>query len=107
MFEVDLLIAGRAVPAAIGAMAAETGASPLWAGFNLRQPAGVVLVLDDADLDAAVACANHSASGLSAGVFGRDRARALQVARRIDSGIHEFTELRRLTVQTTPRHDPS
>lgn len=72
-------------------------------------------------------------------MFGRDVARAMQVARRIESGIchvngptvhdeaqmpfggvkgsgigrfggmagvHEFTDLRWITVQTTPRHYP-
>lgn len=90
-------------------------------------------------VDEAIACANDNDYGLSAAVFGRDMARALEVARRIDSGIchvngptvhdeaqmpfggvkasgigrfggragvHEFTELRWLTVQTTPRHYP-
>ncbi len=90
-------------------------------------------------VEAAVACANDNAYGLSAAVFGRDLGRALQVARRIESGIchvngptvHDeaqmpfggvkasgwgrfggkagidaFTELRWLTVQTTPRHYP-
>ena len=90
-------------------------------------------------VEAAVACANDNAFGLSAAVFGRDIARAMNVARRIESGIchvngptvHDeaqmpfggvkgsgygrfggragidaFTELRWLTVQTTPRHYP-
>jgi len=90
-------------------------------------------------VEAAVACANDNPYGLSAAVFGRDVARALQVARRIESGIchvngptvHDeaqmpfggvkdsghgrfggkagidaFTELRWITVQTTPRHYP-
>jgi acyl-CoA reductase-like NAD-dependent aldehyde dehydrogenase/ABC-type branched-subunit amino acid transport system ATPase component len=90
-------------------------------------------------VDEAVASANDNAYGLSAAVFGKDIARALNVARRIDSGIchvngptvhdeaqmpfggvkgsglgrfggkagvHEFTELRWITVQTTPRHYP-
>ena len=89
--------------------------------------------------EAAIACANDNEYGLSAAVFGRDVARALEVARRVESGIchvngptvhdepqmpfggvkasgigrfggragvHEFTELRWLTVQTTPRHYP-
>ena len=89
--------------------------------------------------DAAVACANDNEFGLSAAVFGRDLARAMDVARRIESGIchvngptvhdeaqmpfggvkgsgfgrfggragvHEFTELRWVTVQTTPRQYP-
>ena len=87
----------------------------------------------------AVACANDSEYGLSAAVFGKDLARAMQVARRIDSGIchingptvhdeaqmpfggvkgsgmgrfggkagvAEFTELRWITMQTTPRQYP-
>ncbi|HSW05971.1 aldehyde dehydrogenase [Aquabacterium sp.] len=40
-----------------------------------------------ADTEAAIACANDNAYGLSAAVFGRDIARAFQVARRIESGI--------------------
>ncbi len=90
-------------------------------------------------VEEAIACANDNEYGLSAAVFGRDVARALEVARRIESGIchvngptvhdepqmpfggvkasgigrfggragvHEFTELRWVTVQTTPRHYP-
>ena len=90
-------------------------------------------------VEAAVACANDNEFGLSAAVFGRDVARAWQIAGRIDSGIchvngptvHDeaqmpfggmkasgygrfggkagidaFTELRWITVQTTPRHYP-
>lgn len=91
------------------------------------------------DTEEAIACANDNEYGLSAAVFGRDIARAFNVARRIDSGIchvnaptvhdeaqmpfggvkasgigrfggkagvAEFTELRWITVQTTPRHYP-
>ena len=90
-------------------------------------------------VDAAVDCANDNEYGLSAAVFGRDIARAMAVARRIESGIchvngptvhdeaqmpfggvkgsgmgrfggkagvHEFTELRWITVQLTERHYP-
>ncbi|ANA32483.1 Vanillin dehydrogenase [Ralstonia mannitolilytica] len=97
---------------------------------------GIVRVSGD---DAAVACANDNAYGLSSAVFSRDVARAMTVARRIESGIchingptvhdeaqmpfggvkasgfgrfggragvAEFTELRWMTVQTTPRHYP-
>ncbi|CAJ0776847.1 Vanillin dehydrogenase [Ralstonia condita] len=97
---------------------------------------GIVRVSGD---DAAVACANDNAYGLSSAVFSRDVARAMNVARRIESGIchingptvhdeaqmpfggvkasgfgrfggragvAEFTELRWLTVQTSPRHYP-
>ena len=38
-------------------------------------------------VEEAVACANDNEYGLSAAVFGRDLARAFQVARKIDSGI--------------------
>jgi benzaldehyde dehydrogenase (NAD) len=91
------------------------------------------------DTEAAIATANDNAFGLSSAVFGRDIARAWNVARRIEAGIchvngptvHDeaqmpfggvkasgygrfggkagveaFTELRWLTVQTTPRHYP-
>ncbi|MGV3499457.1 MAG: aldehyde dehydrogenase [Hydrogenophaga sp.] len=87
----------------------------------------------------AIACANDNEYGLSAAVFGKDIARACNVARKIDSGIchvngptvhdeaqmpfggvkgsgigrfggkagiAEFTELRWITLQTTPRHYP-
>lgn len=90
-------------------------------------------------VEAAIACANDNAFGLSAAVFGADIARAWQVASRIESGIchvngptvHDeaqmpfggvkasgygrfggkagidaFTELRWMTMQTTPRHYP-
>jgi len=90
-------------------------------------------------VDAAVDCANDNEYGLAAAVFGRDVARAINVARRIESGIchvngptvhdeaqmpfggvkgsgmgrfggragiHEFTELRWISVQTAPRHYP-
>jgi len=89
--------------------------------------------------EAAIACANDNEYGLAAAVFGRDTARAYEVAKRIESGIchvngptvHDeaqmpfggvknsgygrfggkagidaFTELRWITVQTTPRHYP-
>jgi acyl-CoA reductase-like NAD-dependent aldehyde dehydrogenase/ABC-type branched-subunit amino acid transport system ATPase component len=39
------------------------------------------------DTEAAIACANDNAYGLSAAVFGRDVARAFNVAKRIESGI--------------------
>ncbi len=90
-------------------------------------------------VDEAVDCANDTEYGLSSAVFGRDIARAMNVSRRIQSGIchingptvhdeaqmpfggvknsgigrfggaagiHEFTDLRWVTIQTTPRHYP-
>ncbi len=99
----------------------------------------VVSVVRVRSVDEAVTIANDTEYGLSAAVFGRDIARALEVARRIESGIchvngptvhdeaqmpfggmkasgygrfggkaavAEFTELRWITIQTTPRHYP-
>jgi benzaldehyde dehydrogenase (NAD) len=90
-------------------------------------------------VEEAINCANDNEYGLSAAVFGRDVARAFEVAKRIESGIchvnaptvhdeaqmpfggskasgygrfggkagvYEFTELRWITIQTTPRHYP-
>ncbi|OGB98067.1 MAG: salicylaldehyde dehydrogenase, partial [Burkholderiales bacterium RIFCSPLOWO2_12_FULL_67_210] len=89
--------------------------------------------------EAAIACANDNAFGLSAAVFTADTARGWRVAQRIESGIchvngptvHDeaqmpfggvkasgwgrfggqagieaFTDLRWITLQTTPRHYP-
>jgi acyl-CoA reductase-like NAD-dependent aldehyde dehydrogenase len=87
----------------------------------------------------AVTVANDTEYGLSASVFSRDLAKAIELAKRIESGIchingptvhdeaqmpfggvkasgygrfggkagiNEFTELRWITIQTTPRHYP-
>ena len=92
-----------------------------------------------ASAEEAVRVANDTEYGLSAALFSRDIARAIQLAKRIESGIchingptvhdeaqmpfggvkasgygrfggkagiNEFTELRWITVQTTPRHYP-
>jgi acyl-CoA reductase-like NAD-dependent aldehyde dehydrogenase len=101
---------------------------------------GPVVTVQRVDGDEeAVAVANDSEYGLSAAVFSRDIGRAMNVARRIESGIchingptvhdeaqmpfggvkasgygrfgskasiPEFTELRWITVQTSPRHYP-
>ncbi len=90
-------------------------------------------------VEEAIACANDNEFGLSSAVFGTDIARAMNVARRIESGIchingptvhdeaqmpfggvkgsgtgrfggrasiAEFTDLRWISIQTTPRHYP-
>jgi acyl-CoA reductase-like NAD-dependent aldehyde dehydrogenase len=90
-------------------------------------------------VEEAIRLANDTEYGLSAAVFGRNIARALEVAKQIESGmchingptvhdeaqmpfggvkgsgygrfggkaaIAEFTELRWITIQTTPRHYP-
>jgi benzaldehyde dehydrogenase (NAD) len=92
-----------------------------------------------ASADEAVKLANDTEYGLSAAIFSRDIARALELARRVETGIchingptvhdeaqmpfggvkgsgygrfggkagiHEFTDLRWITIQTTPRHYP-
>ncbi len=99
----------------------------------------VVTVLRVASDDEAVRLANDSEYGLSAAVFSRDIPRAMEVAKRIQSGIchinsstvadeaqmpfggvkgsgygrfggraaiAEFTDLRWITLQNTPRHYP-
>ena len=75
----------------VDALAAKAGALPV------GEPSGHVVlgsVIDDSTvqrcnelLDDAVAAANDTEYGLSAAVFGRDAARALEVAGRIESGI--------------------
>jgi acyl-CoA reductase-like NAD-dependent aldehyde dehydrogenase len=101
---------------------------------------GPVVTVQRVDGDEeALAVANDSEYGLSAAVFSRDIGRAMNVAKRIESGIchingptvhdeaqmpfggvkssgygrfgskasiPEFTELRWITVQTSPRHYP-
>jgi acyl-CoA reductase-like NAD-dependent aldehyde dehydrogenase len=90
-------------------------------------------------VEEAIQLANDTEYGLSSAVFGHDIARAMEVAKRIESGmchingptvhdeaqmpfggvkasgygrfggkaaVNEFTELRWLTIQTTPRHYP-
>jgi benzaldehyde dehydrogenase (NAD) len=90
-------------------------------------------------VEGAITLANDTEYGLSSAVFGRDIARAVEVAKRVDSGmchvngptvhdeaqmpfggvkasgygrfggkaaVNEFTELRWITIQTTPRHYP-
>lgn len=47
----------------------------------------VVSIIRAGSIDEAVSIANESEFGLSAAVFGRDQARALSVAARIESGI--------------------
>ncbi|MEA3084105.1 MAG: benzaldehyde dehydrogenase [Paraburkholderia sp.] len=113
-----------------------TPAMRLYADESFGPVKGIVRVNGE---DEAVACANDNEYGLSSAVFSRDVARAMNVARRIESGIchvngptvhdeaqmpfggvkgsgfgrfggqagiAEFTDLRWITVQTTPRHYP-
>lgn len=113
--------------------------TPAMAIFREESFAPVKAIVRVRGVEEAIATANDSEFGLSAAVFGRDVARAWQVAARIESGIchingptvHDeaqmpfggvkasgygrfggqagieaFTELRWVTLQTTPRHYP-
>jgi len=108
--------------------------------FSCEETFGpVVSVIEVKDEEEAVAVANDTPYGLSAGVFTRDFAKGLAIAERIESGIvhindqtvhdepqvpfggvkdsgwgrfgghaalEEFTELRWISLQRTPRHYP-
>ncbi len=113
-----------------------TPAMRIYAEESFGPVKGIVRIDGD---EQAIACANDNAYGLAAAVFSRDLGRALNVAKRIESGIchingptvHDeaqmpfggvkasgmghfggqagiaaFTDLRWITVQTTPRHYP-
>ncbi|MDM0010839.1 aldehyde dehydrogenase [Variovorax sp. J22P168] len=113
--------------------------TPAMAIYREESFAPVKAVVRVDGVEEAVATANDNEFGLSSAVYGRDVARAWNVARRIEAGIchvngptvHDeaqmpfggvkasgygrfggkagidaFTELRWITVQTTPRHYP-
>ncbi|MGV7210756.1 aldehyde dehydrogenase [Oxalobacteraceae bacterium A2-2] len=115
------------------------GVTPEMAVYQHESFGPIVSILRFAGDDEGVRLANDSEYGLSSAVFSRDIARAMAVARRIESGIchingptvhdeaqmpfggvkasgygrfggkaaiAEFTELRWITIQTTPRHYP-
>lgn len=63
------------------------GVTPAMALYGEESFGPVVAVLRAADDEDAIRLANDSEYGLSAAVFSRDIARAMQVARRIESGI--------------------
>ncbi|CAH0445041.1 Vanillin dehydrogenase [Ralstonia syzygii subsp. syzygii] len=63
------------------------GVTPAMALYGEESFGSVVTVLRAADDEEAVRLANDSEYGLSAAVFSRDIARAMRVARRIESGI--------------------
>ena len=78
------------MPAFIESMAAEVGASALWAGFMTIYDdetfGPITTVVRVKGVEEAIAVANDTAYGLSAGVFGRDVTRAIGVALQIDTG---------------------
>jgi benzaldehyde dehydrogenase (NAD) len=113
--------------------------TPEMAIFREESFGPLVSITRVANDEEAIRLANDTEYGLAAAVFSRDIARAINVARQIQSGIchingptvhdeaqmpfggvkgsgygrfgsnasiHEFTELRWITVQTAPRHYP-
>ena len=113
-----------------------TPAMTLWREESFGPQVSITRVKSDEE---ALQLANDTEYGLAAAIFSKDIARALQLAKRIESGIchingptvhdeaqmpfggvkasgygrfggkagiNEFTELRWITIQTTPRHYP-
>jgi vanillin dehydrogenase len=113
--------------------------TPAMALFREESFGPQVSITRVASADEAVKLANDTEYGLSAAIFSRDIARAIELAKRIETGIchingptvhdeaqmpfggvkasgygrfggkagvDEFTELRWITIQTTPRHYP-
>jgi benzaldehyde dehydrogenase (NAD) len=113
--------------------------TPAMALFREESFGPQVSITRVASADEAVKLANDTEYGLSAAIFSRDIAKAIELARRIETGIchingptvhdeaqmpfggvkgsgygrfggkagvDEFTELRWITIQTTPRHYP-
>lgn len=133
-----LVCGGKAISTLMPATLLD-GVTPQMRVFREETFAPVKAIVRVKDVEQAVACANDNEFGLAAAVFGRDVARAWQVASRIESGIchingptvHDeaqmpfggvkasgygkfggragieaFTDLRWITMQTTPRHYP-
>jgi len=133
------LIAGGSIEGNIMAATVLDKVTPAMEIYGEESFGAVVCIVRVSGTEEAIRVANDSEYGLSSAVFSRDIARAMEVAKRIESGIchingptvhdeaqmpfggvkasgygrfggkagiHEFTELRWITVQTTPRHYP-
>ncbi|GAA0499438.1 MULTISPECIES: aldehyde dehydrogenase [Pigmentiphaga] len=133
------LIAGGGIEGNIMAATVLDKVTPAMEIYGEESFGPVVCIVRVSGTEEAIRVANDSEYGLSSAVFSRDIARAMEVAKRIESGIchingptvhdeaqmpfggvkasgygrfggkagiHEFTELRWITVQTTPRHYP-
>ncbi len=133
------LIAGGGIEGNIMAATVLDKVTPAMEIYGEESFGPVVCIVRVSGTEEAIRVANDSEYGLSSAVFGRDIARAMEVAKRIESGIchingptvhdeaqmpfggvkasgygrfggkagiNEFTELRWITVQTTPRHYP-
>ncbi|PYE80619.1 aldehyde dehydrogenase [Pseudoroseicyclus aestuarii] len=80
------LIAGGGEGTILNAAALD-GVTPNMRVYSEESFGPLAAIIRAGDLDEAVRLANDSDYGLSAAVFGRDTARAMAVARRIESGI--------------------
>ncbi|MDH2234899.1 aldehyde dehydrogenase [Pigmentiphaga sp. GD03639] len=133
------LIAGGGIEGNIMAATVLDKVTPAMEIYGEESFGPVVCIVRVSGTEEAIRVANDSEYGLSSAVFGRDIARAMEVAKHIESGIchingptvhdeaqmpfggvkasgygrfggkagiNEFTELRWITVQTTPRHYP-
>jgi benzaldehyde dehydrogenase (NAD) len=81
------LVAGGEVNGTVMAATVLDGVTPAMRIYGEETFGPVAVVLRARDVDDAVRIANDTEYGLAAAVFGRDTARALAVARRIESGI--------------------
>jgi acyl-CoA reductase-like NAD-dependent aldehyde dehydrogenase len=81
------LVAGGAVNGTVMAATVLDHVTPAMRIYHEETFGPVVAVVRAKDTDDAVRIANDTDYGLAAAVFGRDVARALTVARRIDSGV--------------------
>ncbi len=81
------LLAGGAVDGAVMQPAVVDHVSPAMRLYHEESFGPVASVIRVTDIDEAVSVANDTDYGLAAAVFGRDEARALAVADRIESGI--------------------
>jgi len=133
------LIAGGGIDGNVMAATVLDRVTPAMEIYSEESFGPVVCIVRVSGTEEAIRVANDSEYGLSSAVFSRDIARAMEVAKRIESGIchingptvhdeaqmpfggvkasgygrfggkagiNEFTELRWITVQTTPRHYP-
>ncbi|OVZ55838.1 salicylaldehyde dehydrogenase [Pigmentiphaga sp. NML080357] len=133
------LVAGGQIEGNIMAATVLDKVTPAMEIYGEESFGPVVCIVRVSGVEEAIRVANDSEYGLSSAIFSRDIARAMEVAKRIESGIchingptvhdeaqmpfggvkasgygrfggkagiNEFTELRWITVQTTPRHYP-
>jgi acyl-CoA reductase-like NAD-dependent aldehyde dehydrogenase len=81
------LVAGGEVAGTVMTATVLDGVTPAMRIYGEESFGPVVIVLRAKDTEDAIRIANDTEYGLAAAVFGRDIARALEVAKRIESGI--------------------